>query len=287
MVFLCGGSVPHSAIANERAAEVLTETVQKATRNELQAQAHDHSLWRFREEQQKDGKRETLQVCQTSYGNLERVVAVDGRPIDAHKIHTEDERILKLVAHPDEVREKQRKTREDERQMQTLLEVFPQAFRFQRISQTDNRLTLRFTPNSSFHPSSHVVQVFHHMEGTLAIDTRANRIAEIQGKLTSEVKFGGGFFGHLDRGGTFHVKQEDVGGGHWDVVLMSVQIGGKMLFFKTIAVHESEIYTRYAAVAQNTTLRQAAQILKKECEVSAAASTQRGIAAPSTISARD
>ncbi len=35
-------------------------------------------------------------------------------------------------------------------------------------------------------------------------------LAAIDGKLTSEVKFFGGIFGHLEKGGTFNVEQKEV-----------------------------------------------------------------------------
>jgi hypothetical protein len=41
------------------------------------------------------------------------------------------------------------------------------------------------------------------MEGTVWVDDKENRLAEISGRLIDEVKFGSGFLGHLDKGGTF------------------------------------------------------------------------------------
>jgi hypothetical protein len=39
------------------------------------------------------------------------------------------------------------------------------------------------------------------------IDSKQQRLMELSGRLTREVKFGGGLFGHLNAGGQFHVKQ--------------------------------------------------------------------------------
>ncbi len=49
------------------------------------------------------------------------------------------------------------------------------------------------------------------MAGVMLINNRNKRLAELSGKLISEVKFGGGILGHLDKGGTFEVKQGDGG----------------------------------------------------------------------------
>ena len=48
------------------------------------------------------------------------------------------------------------------------------------------------------------------MKGSLWVDDNQNRLTEISGQLMDEVRFGGGFLGHLDMSGTFDVKQEPV-----------------------------------------------------------------------------
>ncbi len=67
------------------------------------------------------------------------------------------------------------------------------------------------------------------------IDQHEKRLEELDGRLTASVQFGGGMLGHLDQGGTFSVKQQDVGGGHWEMTYLDVQMNGKELLFKTIA----------------------------------------------------
>jgi hypothetical protein len=113
----------------------------------------------------------------------------------------------------------------------------------------------------------HPAQVFHHMEGTLLVDGQQKRLAEISGELTSEVKFLGGLLGHLNKGGTFLVKQQDLGSGHWELTTMDVQMNGKALFFKTIAVREQETDTHFQQVPDDMTLQQALEVLQKDASV--------------------
>ena len=54
-----------------------------------------------------------------------------------------------------------------------------------------------------------------------------------------------------------------MGAGHWDIVLLDVNMNGKVLFFKTISVRQSEKYFNYQQVPDNITLEQAAQLLQK------------------------
>jgi hypothetical protein len=84
---------------------------------------------------------------------------------------------------------------------------------------------------------------------------------EIDGQLTSEVKFGGGILGHLDKGGTFIVNQKDVGGGHWELTRLFINMNGKALFFKTIDVHHDEQDVDFQPVRGDITLREAAELL--------------------------
>jgi hypothetical protein len=244
----------------------LTELVREVVRNEIENQLNDNSLWCFREQKEEDSKAErTLQVCQTKQGDVERLIAVNGREISSEQLQAEDQRVQKLIGHPDQLWAKQKKQREDAEQVRSLLRSFPDAFRFQYIDADGNLIKLNFKPNPSFHPSTRTALVFHHMEGTLIIDQQQKRMVEINGTLTNEVKFAAGLLGHLDKGGTFVVKSQEVAPGHWDTTLMDVQMNGRALFFKTIAVHDKESYSDYTPAPPGATLQQVAEFLKKEC----------------------
>jgi hypothetical protein len=251
--------------ANNQAVNALVRDV---VHNEIEAQLRDDSLWCYRERRQEDGKpNKMLEACQTKEGELERLLAVDGRELDSAQRQAEDEHIQKLTSHPEHLRAKQKKEREDGEQARNLLRVFPQAFLFQCENEAGNLITLRFRPNPRFRPTTHASQVFHHMEGTLVLDTQQKRLVEINGRLTSEVKFGGGLFGHLDRNGTFVVKQSEVADGHWDLVFMSVHMSGRALFFKTIAVSQEQTLFDYKPLPRGATLQQAADFLRKDGDI--------------------
>ena len=247
--------------------------VREVIHNEMEAQLSDQSLWCYREQRQEDGKpAKTLQVCQTKDGELERLVALDGRELTSLQAQAEDERIQRLVSRPEQLRAKQKKDREDGEQARNLLATLPDAFLFQCDHQSGNLVTLRFRPNPAFRPSTRSAQVFHHMEGTLVVDAAQGRLVEINGHLTSEVKFLGGLLGHLDKDGTFCVKQQNVGEGHWDLRFMSVQMSGKALFFKTITVLETKSLIDYKPLPRGATLQQAADFLRRDFDVHTASS---------------
>ena len=230
--------------------------------HEIASQQQDHSLWSFRETKREDGKIKLMDVCQTHQGHVERLIAVDGRPLDAQALAQEDARIQSVISDPAQIRQRQKKEREDGEQARKLMRMFPDAFLFQYDGDQGAMVRLRFSPNPAFHPPDHASQVFHHMEGTVLVDADQKRLAAINGKLTSEVKFFGGLLGYLDKGGTFHVQQKEVGPKIWEVSVMHVHMDGRALLFKTIAVQEDETYTDFRSVPDDMSLEQAAQRVK-------------------------
>lgn len=237
---------------------------QDVFRNEIDAQIHDQSLWSYLELKEEHGKKMLYAVCQTKDGEIDRLLAVNGQELNPKERKAEDRRIQKMLNHPDQMRKKQKERHEDARQAENLLKMFPEAFRFQYDGTQGGLTKLKFTPNPNFHPSGRPAHVFHHMEGSLLVDDQQKRLAEINGQLTSAVNFFGGLLGHLDKGGTFLVKQRDLGSGHWELTTMDVQMNGKALFFKTIAVREKETNTNFHQVPDGITLQQAFDLLQKD-----------------------
>lgn len=244
--------------ANQFARELFT--------NEVASQRRDHTLWSYLELKQDDGPEKLLSVCQARDGEIDRLTAVNGKDLTDQQRQAEDRRIAKMLKDPETLRRKAQKRHEDGEQSENLMEEFPDAFNFQYDGQQGELIRLKFAPNAKFHPSGHAAQVFHHMEGTILADPRQKRLAEMNGRLTSEVKFAGGLFGHLAKGGTFSVRQQDMGGGLWELTDLTVQMDGKALFFKTITVRQKERYTNFRKVPDDMTLASAAELAKRAAE---------------------
>lgn len=231
--------------------------------NEVHAQDTDHSFWRFREIRQENGKAELLDVFETPTGQIHRLLAVDGAPLKGAERDAEDRRIQDAMDHPDQIEKAQKKRSQDGDEELRLLKMLPNAFDFRYDGSKDGAVKLAFTPNPNFHPDNREAEVFHHMEGTILVDARSKRLLEIDGLLTSDVKFGAGVLGHLYKGGTFCVRQRDVGEGHWDTTFLNVHMDGRALFFKTIAVRQQESYSDYKRLPNSISLQQAAKQLSR------------------------
>ena len=246
------------------------ELLRRVVNSELKAQANDHSHWMFEVKAGVSGKEQVKVAVQTREGYLDRLKFSNGQPISPEQEKQEDQRIARLLKTPDERKKQQRAQQQDAQKTERLFKMLPDAVTASYGKRQGELVEILFEPNRNFHPPSHEAAVFHAMAGRIWINTRENRLVEIEGHLTRGVKFGGGLLGHLDKGGEFHVKQSEVAPGLWEITLLHVNMHGKALFFKTIAVQENEIRTNFQRVPDNLTLSAAAQQLQKQSSVKSA-----------------
>lgn len=101
--------------------------------NELQAQTQDHSHWHFHETQW-NGTRKLYDVVQTKYGDLHRLLAINGTPLTGGALEAEDNRIQQLSSDPDQVEQAQKKRDADAKQERAMLRMLPYAFVFHEVS---------------------------------------------------------------------------------------------------------------------------------------------------------
>jgi len=260
MVFL---SVNMSSFTQERptdAAQLMREVI----RNELQSQVEDQSHWRYREIREANGKKELREVYQTKCGDIYRVLAINDELLNPKQVEAEGRRLQKLLADPDKMREKQEEQGADAEKARKVLNMLPNAFLYQYGGMEGHLIRLRFTPNQEFHPTNRAEEVFHHLEGSVLIDARSRHFAEIGGRLTAEVNFGGGLLGHLEKGGTFLVVRKDVGFGQWQLAVVDIEMNGKAMLFKTVSIQQKKSYSNYSLLPEDMALEQVAGALVEE-----------------------
>lgn len=236
--------------------------VQKMIDNEIKAENDDSTHWRFSKTSAKPGLSKTYDVIETKKGEVQRLIAINGHPLNAEQQRQEQERMQKFLSDPDEQAKRRESASKDYKKEQELMRMLPNALLYTYAGRQGDMVKFNFKPNPSFHATDRQAEVFHHMAGILIIDTKTNRLAEFRGHLTSSVKFGYGILGYLDGGGTFDVKQRNVADNHWDLTLLETNITGRELFFKSIAVQEKLIEGNYRRVSDDLTLEQAANMLK-------------------------
>jgi len=240
------------------------ELARKVVTNELKFQDDDRSHWMYRLEKQESGKREVRKVVETKDGALSRLLYVDGQPLTAKEQQKENQRIQKLVSNPDEQRKLQQARNSDMEPGRRLLKMLPDAFAFIYAGRNGDLIRLSFRPNPNFVSPSREARVFHNMEGEMWIDEKQERLAALNGHLVDDVKFGGGLLGHLNKGGTFGVRQAEVAPGHWEMTMMNVDMKGKVLLFKTISVQQTENHSDFHRVPDELPMTQAVGILSQQ-----------------------
>jgi hypothetical protein len=243
------------------------ELVRRVIANELRMQDQDHTHWMYEEEIVKAGVKETEEVAGTKDGAVTLLVARNGQPLSEDELKKQEDQMNAFV-HDRQAQEKQKQAaQEDAAKTKRLLSMLPDAFNFsyaQGSRDTGETVRLNFQPRPGYHAPSREAQVFHEMEGTLTVDRKEERLVEINGRLMQEVKFFGGLLGHLDRGGTFDVRQVQVDASHWEIGRLNVNMKGKALFFKTISVQQNETDSHFQPLPDNVTMTEAADLLVKD-----------------------
>jgi hypothetical protein len=255
------GSNALSQSSSERLGMSAKELVRKVVANELKVQDQDHGHWMYRLEKEESGEKQVQEILETNSGSLSRLLSVDGRLLDAKQQKNENQRMLRLVSHPDEQRTLKQASNKKAEQGARLFNILPDVFVFDYGARQGDLVTLNFRPNPTFQPASIEARVFHCMQGEITINTKQERLAAINGHLMEDVKFGGGLLGHLDKGGKFEVRQEEVAPGHWEMTVLGVNMKGKALLLKTIGVQETENHRDFHRVADELTLAEATGIL--------------------------
>jgi hypothetical protein len=263
VTLLIGSVFPVSAIPqkSENADETANALARAVLMNESKAEAQDHSHWILRLEFENSSGREVDEIVETKQGDLKRRVTLNGQALTAKQEHDEDERIQKLTKDANALRASLRDKNEDIARSQRMLRTIPDALLFSFAGHRGDTVELSFVPNPRFRPASREAQVFKAMEGNMWVNKKGMRLVEITGRLSHEVKFGGGLLGHLDPGGQFEVKQEEVAPGYWELTLLNVNMKGKAFFFKTIGVQQKFRRTEFHQVPDDVTLAQAADLL--------------------------
>ena len=251
----------------ERLGMSANELARRVVANELESQVQDRGRWMYRLEKEESGRKQVQNIIETNQGSLSRLVSTNGRLLNPRQEQNENERIERLVSHPDEQRTLQQASTKKAEQGARLFRILANVFLFSYVSRQGDLVTLAFRPNPNFQPPSMEARVFHSMQGEMTVDTTQQRLAAINGRLVQDVNFGGGLLGHLDKGGKFEVSQTEVSPRHWEMVSLTVDMKGKALLFKTVGVYESESHSDFHQMPGDLTLAEAAGILNKQTVV--------------------
>src|SRR5258708_18404204 len=202
------------------------------------------------------------------------VIAYNDQPASPELMQAEKNRLHRLIKDPDQLHRRQKQEKEDTEHTLRIVRALPEAFLYEYEGTQDGRgdvgrigdklLRLKFRPNPTYAPPSHVEQVLTGMQGELLIDAQCHRIARIDGTLFKEVGFGWDILGHLDKGGHFVVQQAEVADGTWDVTRMVLNFTGKILLLKSLNIKTDEVFSDFWRVPESMTIAQGVELLESQ-----------------------
>ena len=206
----------------------------------------------------------TYDVVETDEAIIERLAAIDGRPLSREQEISENARLERLETDP-QFRTKLIRDQEAENKRRLLmLRTLPDALLFNAdpAGSTEQLIKIDFRPDPKFRPSSREAQAYRGMQGSLWIDQQHRRLVRVLGKLTKGVSFGWGILGHLNRGGTFAVEQANVVGDEWAITKMELHFTGSILLFKSLRIEYSEHSFDFRPVASKLSFIEGIAVLR-------------------------
>lgn len=247
------------AVAASTHAQDARLLVREAVTAEIAADRADQSRWIFHEVDLKPGNNAIQWVAQTKYGDIKRVVSINGHPVPKEQQSAAVESFI----HDSNTQAQQRQSgKKDSQQAEALLKMLPDAFIWSIAETNEESTVFHFRPDPKFNPPTRQARVFAAMEGDMTVNNSQHRIQQLKGTMLHDVNFGwGGILGSLKKGGWFEVDRTETAPGVWQINLTHVHIQGHALLFKTISEQEDDSKSNFTREPDNVTLQEAAEAL--------------------------
>jgi hypothetical protein len=231
--------------------------------NELQDRSKQ-SFWEYRVEKRVGSETLVEYQVETADGPVHVVLSNLGSPLTEEQRRQEQARQAALQRDPSLQARVKQKHDDDEQKLERLMKVMPDAFIF-KYDGTDEGLTrLKFTPDPSYSPPTYEAKAIHGLGGTVWIDPRQKRLVHLRGTIVDRVDFGFGLLGHIEKGGTFELRRQQVTATHWKTSLLDLRISAKAILFKTISRDQREVRSDFKPVPLSTTMQQGIQLLAQQ-----------------------
>jgi hypothetical protein len=244
--------------------EDATQFVRDTIHHELEADAADHSHWRYLIHREDEKGTQDRDVIDTKDGQIARTLLINGQPLSPEVRAADHARMKKLVEDAAERKKREKRAKDDEDKLTEMLKAIPDAFIFKYDGAENGQVRLSFFPNPHYSPPNRELQVFRSLSGKMWIDRAGGRLTRMDGALFEDVTFGWGLLGRLNKGGTFSVTQSHIGENHWEVTALDVKMTGHAVIFKSINVKQVQRLTNFRRVRDDLTISEAYQLLEKD-----------------------
>lgn len=239
-----------------------TDAVARMAANEKTARAQEQHFSYLSEERSSrtGGHLWKEKVVETDDGVLRRLLAVDGRPLNAEQSQAEERRIEGIVAHPEAFRKLNQSHTDDEVKATQLLEILPRAFLISPAGEENGCARFAVRPNPAFQPSTYEERIIHVLQGTVSIKEPDDRLCKLEAVITQPVEFGFGLLGKINSGGHFELERAPVDAKNWKSIHINVHVDGRILLFKSITREQETTRTDIHIVPKHLSLAEAANL---------------------------
>jgi hypothetical protein len=256
LLLLCAASTLRAQSPTQSAHDLVKDVVY----NELQ-ERRQISLWQYRVDKRVGNQNTVEQEVETVAGSVSRVLARQGKPLDAGAQKKETDRLNNLLRNPSEQARMKQEHEAEEQRLERLMGAMPDAFVYTYDGTDDGNLRLSFQPNPAYNPPTYETRVYHALSGQIWIQPQQKRLVKIDAHILNEIDFGYGLFGRIEKGGRFQIVREPVAENRWKTTMLNVHISGRVVFFKSINRDQDTKRSAFTPMPSNTSVKDAVTLL--------------------------
>ena len=249
-----------STLRAQNPAESPHDLVKDVVYNELQ-ERRQVSLWQYRVDKRAGNQATIEQEVETVSGLVYRVLARQDKPLDPAAQKKETDRLNNLLHNPGEQARMKQEAQAEEQRLERLMAALPDAYLCTYDGTVDGNLRLTFKPNPAYNPPTYETRVYHALSGEIWIQPAQKRLVKIDAHITNEIEFGYGFFGRIEKGGTFQIVRTPVAANRWKTTVLNVHISGRVVFFKSINRDQDVTRSDFKPLPPNTSVQDAVTLL--------------------------
>jgi len=171
---------------------------------------------------------------------VRRLIAKDGKPLDADERRREDDRFNKRF---DELKKKQaelaadpkkqaKKQEQDEAEISDFLRAELFANPRRGTFHGEDVIVFDFAGNPNYKPKKTIDRVIQKLSGVMWVDDEAREIARLEARFSESAHVGGGVVASIEKGSSFVFEQQKLNEEVWLPSYAEVHVAGRILVVK-------------------------------------------------------
>lgn len=210
-------------------------------RRSVEANDRDFKMapdFNYKQRERSGGVTRTSQVTMIDGSPYERLIAINGKPLDAQKAAEEEKKFKDAVQSRNSESASNRKDRiakyqKDRTRDHFMMSQLSQAFNFSFLGTRRSRgfrvWALKAVPRPGYQPPNMDAQVLPGMQGEMWIDQKSYEWVKVTARVIRKVSIEG-FLAQVQPGTEFEIEKSPVGNGVWQITHYSSHAQAKVLF---------------------------------------------------------